>query len=42
MLYELWPIIQKKNVYWKISGMDITIEPLYLPALGKSVDFFED
>ncbi len=42
MLYELWPIVQKKNVYRKVSGMDITIEPLYLQALGKPVEFFED
>jgi len=42
LLYQLRPIIRKKNVYKKISGMDIVIEPLYLPALNKTVDFFED
>ncbi len=42
LLYELRPIIRKKNVYRRISEMDISIEPLYHPALSKTVDFFED
>jgi hypothetical protein len=42
LLYELRPIIRKKNVYRRISEMDIAIEPLYHPALSKTVDFFED
>jgi len=42
LLYQLRPIIRKKNIYKKISGMEITIEPLYHPALNKTVDFFED
>ena len=42
LLYQLRPIIRKKNIYQKISGMEITIEPLYHPVLNKTVDFFED
>jgi hypothetical protein len=42
LLYELRPIVRKKNVYRRISEMDIGIEPLYHPALNKTVDFFED
>ena len=42
LLYELWPIVQKKRVYQKISEMEIEIQPLYLPVLGQTVEFFED
>ena len=42
LLYELRPIVRKKNIYRRISQMDIAIEPLYHPALSKTVDFFED
>ncbi|MFA4824548.1 MAG: hypothetical protein WC593_05250 [Methanoregula sp.] len=28
LLYELWPILQMKKVYQKISGMDIDIVPI--------------
>jgi hypothetical protein len=27
LLYELWPILQMKKVYQKISGMEIDIVP---------------
>ena len=42
ILYQLRPILRKKNVYHKISEMEIEILPLYHPALDKTVDFFED
>ena len=42
LLYDLQPIYRKKNVYRRISEMDIEIVPLYHPALNKTVDFFED
>jgi len=42
LLYQLRPIIRKKNIYKKISQMEIEIQPMYHPALNKTVDFFED
>jgi len=42
LLYQLWPIVQKKRVYQKISEMEIEIQPLYIPGLGQTVEFFED
>jgi hypothetical protein len=42
LLYQLRPILRKKNVYRKISTMEIELLPLYHPELNKTVDFFED
>jgi hypothetical protein len=42
LLYELRPIIRKKDVYRRISEMDVEVLPMYHPALSKTVDFFED
>jgi len=42
LLYELRPILRKKEVYKKITDMEIEILPLYHAALNKTVDFFED
>ena len=42
LLYELRPLVKKKDVYRRISEMEIGIEPLYHSSLSKTVDFFED
>ena len=42
LLYELWPIIQQKHTYEKISTMEIEILPLSVMISGQAVDFFQE